>query len=156
VPLHPEYLTESDWEEEDPERDPLFPHVWHEGERAPVREWRLFLVPSRQPLRLPAKISRSDEEVAERFRELTQEWRAATGFESNLERVILNRSYQEIIGLGPQVVPLILADMQRARGHWFWALSVIVGEDQAAGQTSIAAATEAWLAWGRENGILHD
>jgi hypothetical protein len=105
---------------------------------------------------VPEGINRSDEEVAERFQELAQEWRAATRFESNLERIILNRNYQEIIGLGPQVVPLILADMQRVRGHWFWALSVIVGEDKAAGQTSIAAATEAWLAWGREKGILDD
>jgi hypothetical protein len=159
--LHPEYLAKSNWEEEEEEEEGAFfshlsPGIWHEPQRSPTREWELFLAPHHESLRLPANINRSDEEVAERFRHLAQEWRTITKFESNLDRIVLNRSYQQIIGLGPQAVPLILADLQRARSHWFWALSVIVGEDKAAGQTSIAGAAEAWLSWGRENGLLND
>jgi hypothetical protein len=97
---------------------------------------------------------RSDSEVAEKFSALAREWREATAIESDLERIILNTAYQQIIGLGPQVLPHILRDMEETRDHWFWALMSIVGEDKAAGQTSVGAAVEAWLAWGRGAGLI--
>jgi hypothetical protein len=97
--------------------------------------------------------ARTDAEVASLFTSLTEQWREATAVESNVERMVLTPSYQRIIGLGPQVVPLILRDLEETRDHWFWALMAIVGEDKAAGQTSVGAATEAWLAWGRATGI---
>jgi hypothetical protein len=67
---------------------------------------------------------------------------------------VLDRAYQRVIGLGPQVVPYILDDLARAPDHWFWALTALVGQDMAAGQVSVRSAAEAWLAWGRDVGVI--
>jgi hypothetical protein len=99
-------------------------------------------------------LRRSDAEVRHQFLELAAEWRTRTGLESNIQRKILDHAYQRIIGLGPQVVPHILYDLARSPDHWFWALTALVGQDMADGEVSMRSAAEAWLAWGRDNGIV--
>ena len=101
-----------------------------------------------------APLHRSDAEVGRLFRELAAEWHTRTGLDSNIQRKVLDRAYQRIIGLGPQVVPYILDDLALAPDHWFWALTALVGQDMAAGQVSVRSAAEAWLAWGRDVGII--
>jgi hypothetical protein len=103
-----------------------------------------------------AVLRRPDSEVSGQFRELAREWRAATGISSNLQRKVLHDAYQRIIGLGPQVVPYILDDLRNRPDHWSWALTAIVGQDHAAGATTMAAAAQAWLEWGRGLGITGD
>jgi hypothetical protein len=102
----------------------------------------------------PRTFRRSDDEVAQEFTRLVREWREATYFEANLTHIVMHMSYQHIVGLGPQVIPLILRDLSETHGQWFWALAAIVGVDKAAGQTTADGAAEAWLAWGREAGLL--
>ena len=65
-------------------------------------------------------------------------------------------AYQRIIGLGPQAIPLILAEMQREPRHWFWALAALTGENPVslADQGRVPEMTAAWLMWGRENGWI--
>jgi hypothetical protein len=36
-------------------------------------------------------------------------------------------AYREIIGLGREVVPLLLRDLEKSRAHWFGALHEITG-----------------------------
>jgi hypothetical protein len=117
--------------------------------------WRIYTT-TYTAVSSPRTFKRSDDEVAEEFAALANEWRGATAVESGLERIILNSAYQRIIGLGPQALPHILRDMKETRDHWFWALMSIVGEDKAVGQTSVGAAVEAWLAWGREAGLIDE
>lgn len=100
-------------------------------------------------------IERSNSDVYSLFSELSEQWRTDMLFESNIERIVLHPSYQRIIGLGPQVVPYILQDLQDSPDHWFWALTAIVGDDKAVGQTSVGAAAEAWLAWGSDAGLVN-
>jgi hypothetical protein len=54
--------------------------------------------------------------------------------------------------MGPIVIPLILSEMVRKLGHWFWALKSITGEDPVSPEQRgrINEMTEAWLSWGRE------
>jgi len=154
MPLDEKYSVSAEsWEADDPiiaykeVRDPYQDHS------ASLRELVYSKVRSRRPI--PAqRFRRSDIEVANVFSELTEEWRESTAVESNLERIVLNSAYQRIIGLGPQVVPHILKDLDETQDHWFWALMAIVGEDKAAGQTSVGAAVEALLSWGRSAGIF--
>ena len=75
-------------------------------------------------------------------------------FESNLEHIILDLSYQQIIGLGPRVVPLVLEDLAGKGGHWFWALLVLTGNDEARGEQTMEGARQAWLRWGRGQGLI--
>ena len=90
------------------------------------------------------------------FAELTERWKRETRFLSSPSAIATHPAYQRIIGLGPQVVPLILARMQREPGPWFWALAALTGENPVppADQGRVAAMTDAWLKWGRDNGWI--
>lgn len=90
------------------------------------------------------------------FKDLAERWKRETRFLSSTSTIATHPAYQRIIGLGPQVVPLILNDMQREPGHWFWALTALTGENpvSADDQGRMNAMTDAWLRWGRENGWI--
>ena len=92
-------------------------------------------------------------QLAVLFAKLTTEWRQDTRYLSSTSAIATHPAYQRIIGLGPQVIPLILADLQREPGHWFWALSALTGENpvDSADQGRIKAMTAAWLKWGTDN-----
>lgn len=90
------------------------------------------------------------------FAKLTSEWRQDTRYLSSTSAIATHPAYQRIIGLGPQVIPLILSDLQREPGHWFWALSALTGENPVApaDQGRIKAMAAAWLKWGTANGWI--
>jgi hypothetical protein len=62
-------------------------------------------------------------------------------------------AYQEIISLGPDVVPLLLRDMEEHGTHWFIALEKITGAKPYFPGTAGNAPklVEAWLTWAKEN-----
>lgn len=103
--------------------------------------------------RRPRPQLRTSREVGLLFHSYANDWRAATMFESNIEKKVLHSSYQKIIGLGPDVLPFILQELARDQGHWFWALAAIVGEDKAQGCTTVQEATRAWISWGVQVGL---
>ena len=96
------------------------------------------------------------EPLQERFNLLLQDWKSRTRHLSNVAQISLVSSYQQIIGMGPSALPLILTELQRETDHWFWALEAITGEnpvpDSDAGD--MAASARAWIQWGKENGLL--
>jgi hypothetical protein len=68
-------------------------------------------------------------------------------------------SYQQIIGLGPDVVPFLLRDLVDNSDdppHWFWALVAITRAnpmpDSARGDSVQQA--NAWIRWGLSRGII--
>ena len=71
--------------------------------------------------------------------------------------LINHPAYQTIIGLGKDVVPFILEDLQNSPKWWFYALIKINGGDiipqdqheEYVGQLN--KLTKAWLEWGRNN-----
>jgi hypothetical protein len=90
------------------------------------------------------------------FAKLSTQWREETCFLSSTTAIATHPAYQRIIGLGPQVIPLILADLQREPGHWFWALAALTGEDPVppADRGRVPAMADVWLKWGRANGWI--
>ena len=73
--------------------------------------------------------------------------------------MLLCPSYQRIIGMGPSVVPAILAQMKSEADdpdHWFWALEAITLENpvspEANGKVRLMA--DAWTAWAKQKGYL--
>ena len=70
--------------------------------------------------------------------------------------VIAHGSYQEIIGLGRDALPLILSRLSTEPNHWFWALRAIAGEDPvpAADAGKFDAMRQTWLQWGRNRGLV--
>jgi len=97
----------------------------------------------------------SPERVAE-FRALTKQWKRETAIAGNLSKIVMHPAYQRIMAMGKDAIPLILKDLSKEQGHWFWALHNLVppGDDPAAGTTTIRDATRAWLEWGKARHIL--
>jgi hypothetical protein len=88
------------------------------------------------------------------FDRLAGQWHRDTDMLSDSARASMHPAYQRIIGLGPQVVPLILRELRHRGGHWFWALRAITGEDPVAPEMAgrIRLMKEAWLVWAQEKG----
>ena len=97
-------------------------------------------------------------ELARTFRELAERWRRETGLLSFMQQRAMHPAYQRIIGMDWAVVPLLLEELRRQPDHWLWlwAVQAITGEEPARGTESLADATEAWIKWGRERGLLLD
>jgi hypothetical protein len=70
--------------------------------------------------------------------------------------MVAHPAYQEIIRLGPPVVPLLLKHMAENNWHWFVALSTITGEDPCPPEHAgkIRAMVADWVAWGKERGLI--
>lgn len=91
-----------------------------------------------------------------RFQELADRWREETEFQSAISALYLHPAYQEIIGLGPDALPLILEDLATTRSDWFWALRAISGENPtpADERGQVSKMIDHWLKWGHERGLL--
>ncbi len=96
--------------------------------------------------------------IAVRFQELAETWRSETEFLSSTTDKATHTAYQQIIGLGKDALALILSELQKKEEHWFWALHAITGVDPvpAIDRGRIHKMTEAWLRWGREQGLIPD
>jgi len=94
--------------------------------------------------------------LTERFEALAEAWKSTKGPSSTIADRALHPAYQQIIGLGPGAVPLLLRELEREPDHWFWALKSITGIDPVpeSDRGNVAAMTNAWLKWGREHGWL--
>jgi hypothetical protein len=94
--------------------------------------------------------------VEERFRSLARNWQEETAHLSSFTKRILNPHYQQIIGMGPAVIPFLLRDLAREPKDWFWALYSITGANPVGAQDEgdIVAMSKAWLNWGKRRGII--
>lgn len=106
------------------------------------------------PSTKPASANQQAETVEQRFRRLAAAWQEAVAYQSSTTLRNNHPAYREIIGLGPDVIPLLLRDLEDNHTHWFCALREITGADpipeSAAG--NIPKMVEAWLRWAKDNG----
>lgn len=99
-------------------------------------------------------ISRSDA-LSEQFRHLAEIVREECAHLSSIREVVMHSAYQQIVGMGPQVLPLLLRELEDRQGHWFWALRAIVKEDPVRSdhQGVVAEMTKDWLNWAHRKGL---
>jgi hypothetical protein len=94
-------------------------------------------------------------QVATKFARLRDEWKSQRRHESSTTRIVMLPAYQKIIGMGPDVLPLLLRELETELDAWFWALRAITEADpvpaEACGDGEAMA--RAWLAWARQRGI---
>jgi hypothetical protein len=92
--------------------------------------------------------------LEEQFQHLVAVWRAETALTSSLTEMVNHPAYQKIIGLGPQVVPLLLRELEREPDYWFAALRALTGANPVAPakRGKLKEMTESWLCWGKEHG----
>jgi hypothetical protein len=93
-------------------------------------------------------------DVASEFMSLAKQWKEDTLYSSSLEDICFHPAYQTIMAMGEKALPLILRELCRQFGHWFYALSHIVREDMAKGTKDIEEARRRWIEWGRNTGKL--
>jgi hypothetical protein len=106
-------------------------------------------------MRQPAFEALTGINVRTEFHRLAETWRNEVLFSSSTTEIVLNQSYQRIIGLGPDVLPFILGELARSLDHWFWALAAITGhEPTGVEEGDSEGLRQAWLAWGREHGLI--
>lgn len=97
-----------------------------------------------------------NEDLRRTFAMLADQWRAQTAHLSSITAKITHPAYLRIIGLGPEAIPLVLARLEAEPAYWFAALRSLTGHDpvrpEDAGRFRIMR--EAWLAWGRDRGLI--
>lgn len=103
---------------------------------------------------LPISTQQANPET--RFLTLKTQWEVDTAILSSVTEIALHPAYQQIIGMGHTAIRLILLEMKKRPGHWFWALKSITGEDPVLPEQRgrMKEMTQAWLRWGREKNYL--
>ena len=94
------------------------------------------------------------ETVEERLRRLEATWMEEVGHHSSTTKLINHPAFQEIIGMGEAVVPLLLRDLEQKPRLWVWALPEITGVDPVpvSERGNIGKMSEAWLRWALAHG----
>lgn len=112
--------------------------------RKVFRRKRLTIVAPRAAARAHQEI-----DVKKRFKALVAEWREATLFESSPTAMATHPSYQRMIALGAPALPLVIEELRKRGGHWFWALRYLADHDPVSDNArgDYERMREAWLNW---------
>jgi predicted DNA-binding antitoxin AbrB/MazE fold protein len=99
--------------------------------------------------------ARGQKEVA--FGRLVSEWRQQRSkYSDDPAHAVLSPAYLKIIGMGPEVIPWILAEMKHGTEPWFWALQALTDANpvrpEHRGRFREMAAD--WIEWGKSNGFV--
>jgi hypothetical protein len=97
---------------------------------------------------------RPERDVEATFKQLASVWERETLLVSSPTEAATRDSYQKIIGLGLQCVPLLLERLRESRRNYFWALDAITHQNPAEHAESVGEAIDAWMEWGRDNGYI--
>lgn len=113
-----------------------------------LRQWREVTEHYQRPA------TRQPRRIDQRFSELAAIWKQERGPISSVAKMVMHPAYQQIIGMGPAVVPCLLRELEREPDHWFWALKAITGIDPVPPESrgKLQAMASAWIGWGREQG----
>lgn len=95
-------------------------------------------------------------DLRRKFNALCSEWKSATRLTSSSSDIVMHPAYQRIIGLGPEVIPLVLSELRDHGGHWFWALRALTGENpiDPSDVGRVKRMAHAWLEWGKARGLI--
>lgn len=90
------------------------------------------------------------------FTTLVNQWYEETRPMSSTNQMSMHPAYQQIIGMGEAAIPLLLRELEKKSGRWFWALKSITREDpvpsEHRGKTQ--QMIKAWLDWGKQKGYV--
>lgn len=105
--------------------------------------------------------SQAGSRVERKFKELADQWRKETEHSSLILEISMHPAYQRIIGLGEEVIPLLLKELSQRKNepeHWFWALSALTGQNPISEQHrgNLVEMGKSWLEWGEREGYEFD
>jgi hypothetical protein len=93
-------------------------------------------------------------ELERRFLDLVAAWKRERGPHSSSARLAEHQAYQQIIGMGADVIPFLLRELEREPDHWFRALHALTGANPVPSEArgNVREMAAAWLRWGRQQG----
>lgn len=106
---------------------------------APLRGWAL---------------RRQAEQLRVEFEALAKRWQHETRHLSLISKKTAHPAYFRIMGMGEAAIPLLLEALRDKPAHWFEALRAIANLDPSRVDANPSRAREAWLEWGRSQGLV--
>ena len=103
-------------------------------------------------------ITRQLNPIESRFNILTKYWKRDTLALSSTTDIVNHISYQQVIGMGYEVLPYILKNLKNEGGYWYWALKAITGTDpvKMKDRGNIKNMKKAWIDWGKELEFINE
>ena len=100
-------------------------------------------------------LSTRSDVLSEQFHHLAETVHEECAHLSSIREIVLHPAYLQVVGMGPQALPLILRELEHKRGHWFWALRAIAQEDPVLPEHRgvVAKMAQDWLDWARRKGL---
>ena len=94
--------------------------------------------------------------LEQQFKRQADKWESETAFLSSTPMRVLHDRYQSIMAMGPEVVPILLRDLQKTQRHWFWALRHLTNADPVPERDkgNVDKMIAAWIEWGRREGKI--
>lgn len=89
-----------------------------------------------------------------RFNQYLKNWVYETRFLSNINGIVKNKNFQNILGMGERAVPFILDDLKYNPTNLVWALNMIYDRKISDGFLTIEDASKQWVKWGVANQII--
>jgi hypothetical protein len=107
-------------------------------------------MPSEQAL-----IDTPSEFIVKKFIRLRDEWKQKRGPYSSSAKLAQHPAYLKIIGIGPEIVPLLLRELESDPDMWFVALRSLTEADPVTDEMrgNVKAMAAAWLKWGKGQGF---
>ena len=102
--------------------------------------------------------SRRFDPFVRRFYRLAAAWKTETGHLSNLTEKCDHAAYRSIVEMGPEVIPLILAELENEPDYWFAALCELTGENPVppAARGILKQMANSWLDWAEKHGFTRE
>ena len=99
-------------------------------------------------------VTSGETNLKEYFGFLVSKWKKETNHYSSISQITKHPAYKEILGLGENAIPLILAEIKREPCHLFNALTFLTGAnpvrlDQ---RGKVKEMVKAWSDWGQYQG----
>jgi hypothetical protein len=100
--------------------------------------------------------SEAEETTAQRFHRLASEWLNETRHVSSLTIMAGHPKYREIVGMGMNVVPFLIVDLERNRRFWLPALREITGirPYDSSDEGNPKRMMRSWIQWGRNKNYI--
>ena len=98
--------------------------------------------------------SEADASLTVVFSNLVAEWKTASSGSSSIARRYAHPSYQAILALGADAVPLILRELREHPDYWFAALRALTKRNAVDPNASFDEAVKGWISWGIAHGYL--
>jgi hypothetical protein len=115
---------------------------------------RVFRWRKRSRSTAPLVLRARAERLRREFTALAKEWHRDTQHLSQISKKVAHPAYLRIVGMGEAAVPLLLEALRDNPAYWFVALKSITNVDPAPDVQNPSSTREAWLRWGRAEGLI--